>query len=64
MTSSEIKSELMAHPNVKNDSIEVLEDQITFRLINPLIPFPYMWKDHEVVFNDCEGFEDECAILK
>lgn len=63
LTGQELKDRLLDHPNVVDDSVDVLDDQVTFRLINPNIPFPYKWKGCEVMNNDCEGYEDEYAVI-
>ena len=63
LTGEQLKDRLLDHPNVYDYSIQVHEDQVTFKLIDSSIPFPFKYKGCEVIENDCEGYEDEFSLL-
>ena len=63
LNAQEIKERLEDHTNVHSDSIEILDDQVVFRLIDPTVSFPFKWKGHEVMENDCEDYEGEMTVF-
>ena len=60
MTLTEIYNKL------SNDSsftdVELCDDQVTFRVVDPDHYFESYY-GHEVMWNDCDGYEDEGAVL-
>ena len=63
VTGQEIKDRLEEDPRVISDSIDILDDQVTFKLVDQDIDISDVWEGHEVMYNDCEDYEDEGSVV-
>lgn len=61
MTLTEIYNKLNNDPNFSD--VELCDDQVTFRVTKRGLYFE-SYCGHEVIWNDCEDYQDEGAVLE